>query len=188
VNNADLIERAEIIREKGTNRSRFIRGQVDKYTWEDIGSSFLPSDLLAAVLMGQLRRSRQIQRERKTVWDFYNSHLQKGVSKSWFDLAQAPDYEHEQNQHMFYILLKSEDERSRLIEHLKDQGIFAVFHYIPLHSSPGGLRFGRTSGTLALTDDISSRLLRLPLYPGIRGKAKRVVKGIETFFSQVNIS
>jgi dTDP-4-amino-4,6-dideoxygalactose transaminase len=185
VNNTELIERAEIIREKGTNRSRFIRGQVDKYTWEDIGSSFLPSDLLAAVLMGQLRRSKSIQLQRNKVWDFYDSNLQRGVSKGWFELARAPDYEHEQNQHMFYILLKSGDDRSRLIEHLRDKGIFAVFHYIPLHCSPAGVRFGRTSGSLAITDDISSRLLRLPLYPGVRRKAKRVVKEIENFFTDV---
>jgi dTDP-4-amino-4,6-dideoxygalactose transaminase len=183
VNNTEFIERAEIIREKGTNRSRFLRGQVDKYTWEDIGSSFLPSDLLAAVLMGQLRRSKGIQLQRKKVWEFYDANLERGVSKGWFELPRAPEYEHEQNQHMFFILLKSEDDRTRLIEYLRGKGVFAVFHYTPLHSSPGGVRFGRTSGSLVVTDDISSRLLRLPLYPGVGRKAKRVIKEIENFFT-----
>lgn len=184
VNNAELIQRAEIIREKGTNRSRFIRGEVDKYTWEDIGSSFLPSDLLAAVLLGQLRRSKKIQRQRKKAWDFYNENLAAGESKGWFKLAQAPDYDHEQNQHMFYILLDSEEVRSRLIKHLRTKGIFAVFHYVPLHSSPAGLQFGRASGTLNVTDDVSSRLLRLPLYSGMRGRERRVVREINAYFTQ----
>jgi dTDP-4-amino-4,6-dideoxygalactose transaminase len=188
VNNAELIQRAEIIREKGTNRSRFVRGEVDKYTWEDIGSSFLPSDLLAAVLLGQLMRSKRIQRERKKVWDFYKSNLAAGDSKGWFKLAQAPEYEHEQNQHMFYILLESEEVRSRLIEHLRAKGIFAVFHYVPLHSSPAGLRFGRASGTLSATDDVSSRLLRLPLHSDMRGGEKRVVREIKAYFNRAELS
>lgn len=188
VNNAELVERAEIIREKGTNRSRFIRGEVDKYTWEDMGSSFLPSDLLAAVLLAQLRRSKKIQRQRKKAWDFYKEKLAAGESKGWFKLAQAPDYDHEQNQHMFYILLDSEEVRSRLIKHLRTKGIFAVFHYVPLHSSPAGLQFGRASGTLNVTDDVSSRLLRLPLYSGMRGRERRVVREIKAYFTQAEQS
>jgi len=184
VNNTELIQRSEIIREKGTNRSRFIRGEVDKYTWEDIGSSYLPSDLLAAVLLGQLRRSKRIQRQRKKVWDFYNSTLATGESRGWFKLAQAPEYDHEQNQHMFYVLLESENGRSRIIEHLRSKGIYAVFHYVPLHSSPGGLRYGRAAGTLEVTDDISSRLLRLPLFSGMRGSERRVVREIEAYFTR----
>ena len=188
VNNAELVQRAEIIREKGTNRSRFIRGEVDKYTWEDIGSSFLPSDLLAAVLLGQLRRSKRIRRQRKKVWDFYKENLAAGESKGWFKLAQAPDYDHEQNQHMFYILVDSEEARSRLIKHLRTKGVFAVFHYVPLHSSPAGLRFGRALGTLAVTVDVSSRLLRLPLYSGMRGQEKRVVREIKAYFTRAALT
>jgi dTDP-4-amino-4,6-dideoxygalactose transaminase len=185
INNTRFVERAEIVREKGTNRARFLRGQVDKYTWEDIGSSFLPSDLLAALLYGQLRRSNRIQKQRKKAWDFYRKSLADGESKGWFEIERKANYEHEHNYHMFYLLLNSPQERTDLIEHLRQKGIYSVFHYVPLHSSPAGLMYGRVSGDLSVTDEVSKRLIRLPLYSGVRGRASRVVKEVARYFRSV---
>jgi dTDP-4-amino-4,6-dideoxygalactose transaminase len=182
VNNKKFLDRAEIIREKGTNRSRFLRGQVDKYTWEDIGSSYLPSDLLAALLFAQLERVDQIQRLRKQAWEHYNQALQEGVRNGWFDLGVAPSYEHEQNYHMFYLIMRSSIERDNLIEYLKLEGIQAAFHYVPLHSSPAGLKYARTQGEMKFTDDLSARLVRLPLYSGMNGKEEVVSAKVLSFF------
>lgn len=184
VNNMKFADRAEIIREKGTNRSRFIRGQVDKYTWEDIGSSYLPSDILAALLLAQLERVEEIQGLRKRAWEHYHQVLQEGVRNGWFELGVAPGYEHAQNHHMFYLIMRSSTERNDLIEYLKLDGIQAAFHYVPLHSSPAGLKYARTHGDLKVTDDLSARIVRLPLYSGMNGKETIVSKRVLNFFER----
>ena len=183
INNESFIARAEIIREKGTNRSRFLRGQVDKYTWEDIGSSFLPSDILAALLYAQLERVDEIHGLRKQAWDHYHRALQEGIRMGWFELAKAPAYEHGHNHHMFYLIMRTTMERDDLIEFLKQCGIQATFHYVPLHSSPAGIRFARTHGPMTYTDDLSSRLVRLPLFSGMNGAEKVVAEKVLEFFA-----
>lgn len=157
------ITKAEIIREKGTNRSQFIRGQVDKYTWQDMGSSILPSDILAAYLYAQLEIAEEINRNRIESWSKYYDLLTPLKQSGKLDLPYIPsDCVH--NAHMFYIKCKDINERSKLIDYLKSCGIMAIFHYIPLHSSPAGLKFGVFSGEDVYTTKESERLLRLPLY------------------------
>jgi dTDP-4-amino-4,6-dideoxygalactose transaminase len=161
INDPTLIERAEIVREKGTNRSRFHRGQVDKYTWVDVGSSYLPSELTAAFLLAQLEESAAITASRRRVWDWYHEALEPLEREGMLERPGTGGA----NAHIYFVLLPSLGKRTALIERLKSNGISAVFHYVPLHSSPAGLRYGRTAGSLAVTDDISDRLLRLPLWP-----------------------
>ncbi|MGL4866187.1 MAG: dTDP-4-amino-4,6-dideoxygalactose transaminase [Cetobacterium sp.] len=160
------IERAEIIREKGTNRSRFFRGQVDKYSWVDIGSSYLPSELNAAYLFAQLEEANNINNNRLTSWNLYNEGLKELELNGNIQLPKIPeDCKH--NAHMFYIKCKNLDERTELIDYLKQNNILSVFHYIPLHSSEAGLEFSRFCGEDKYTTRESERLLRLPLYYGI---------------------
>ncbi len=166
INDARYIERAEIIRDKGTNRSRFFRGQTDKYTWVDIGSSFLPSDILAAYLYGQLLAREEIQAARKKIWHRYNVELQAWAEAHDVSLPFVPS-DCEQPYHMFYILLPALAVRSALISHLEKRGINAVFHYQPLHLSAMGRIFGGRAGDCPVTEDISERLLRLPFYNGM---------------------
>jgi dTDP-4-amino-4,6-dideoxygalactose transaminase len=161
-----IIERAEIIREKGTNRSKFHRGEVDKYTWVDIGSSYLPSDLLAAFLYAQLEKLDEIQKMRINVWNTYYSALKPFEDKGKIRLPVVPDYA-DHNAHLFYILFNDEQTRDRIMNLLKGEGIHAVFHYIPLHSSPVGLGLGYRNGDLPVTEEMSGRLLRLPMYAGM---------------------
>ena len=163
INDPQHIERAEIIREKGTNRSRFFRGQVDKYTWVDIGSSYLPSDILAAFLYAQLEARDQIQASRQRIWHYYNDHLQAWAAANNVRLPIVPAH-CEQPFHMFYLLLPSLAQRQGLIEHLKGHGILSVFHYLPLHLSDMGRKFGGQPGDCPVTEDVSDRLLRLPFY------------------------
>lgn len=163
INDPQYIERAEIIREKGTNRSRFFRGQVDKYTWVDIGSSYLPSDILAAFLYAQLEARDQIQVRRQRIWHYYNDHLQAWAAANDVRLSIVPAH-CEQPFHMFYLLLPSLEQRQALIEHLKGHGILSVFHYLPLHLSDMGRKFGGQPGDCPVTEDVSDRLLRLPFY------------------------
>ena len=163
INDPQYIERAEIIREKGTNRSRFFRGQVDKYTWVDIGSSYLPSDILAAFLYAQLEARDQIQVRRQRIWHYYNDHLQDWAAANDVRLSIVPAH-CEQPFHMFYLLLPSLEQRQALIEHLKGHGILSVFHYLPLHLSDMGRKFGGQPGDCPVTEDVSDRLLRLPFY------------------------
>jgi dTDP-4-amino-4,6-dideoxygalactose transaminase len=160
VNDPSLIERAEIVREKGTNRSRFHRGQVDKYTWVDIGSSYLPSELTAAFLLAQLEQSVEITTARRRVWDWYHAVLEPLETEGRLVRPSTGGA----NAHIYFILLPSLEERTALIDAFKRDGISAVFHYVPLHSSPGGRRYGRTAGPLPVTEDVSDRLLRLPLW------------------------
>ncbi|GIM45639.1 dTDP-4-amino-4,6-dideoxygalactose transaminase [Collibacillus ludicampi] len=163
INDERLIERAEIIREKGTNRSKFFRGQVDKYTWVDLGSSYLPSELNAAYLYAQLEEAAEIHRRRMHKWNMYYERLQPLAEQGVLDLPVIPDgCEH--NAHMFYIKVKDLDERTRLIAFLKEHGVMSVFHYVPLHSSQAGQRFGRFHGEDRFTTRESERLLRLPLF------------------------
>jgi len=163
---ADLVLRAEIIREKGTDRSRFFRGEVDKYTWQDIGSSFLPSDIIAAFLWAQLEEAERITRERMAIWQRYHEMLapleQHGLLRRPIVPAHC-----QHNGHMYYVLLSPEIDRQIVLDELKKNGIHAVFHYIPLHSSPAGMRFGRAHGDLALTTSLSQRLIRLPMWIGL---------------------
>lgn len=163
INDIALVERAEILREKGTNRSRFFRGMVDKYTWVDIGSSWLPSDLLAAYLYAQLEQRDDIQARRKRIWQYYWDHLQAWAGAHGVRLPVVPDH-CEQPCHMFYLLMPSQAERQALIDHLKKHGILSVFHYLPLHLSDMGQRFGGQPGDCPVTEDVSERLLRLPFY------------------------
>lgn len=166
INNEEYAERAEIIREKGTNRSRFFRGQVDKYTWVDEGSSYLPSELNAAYLYPQLEQAEIINNDRLASWSRYYEMLKPLADKGHIELPFVPDY-CKHNAHMFYIKAKDLEERTRLIAHLKEQGITAVFHYVPLHTSPAGKEYGRFNGKDNYTTKESDRLLRLPMYYGL---------------------
>jgi dTDP-4-amino-4,6-dideoxygalactose transaminase len=180
----NLTERAEIIREKGTNRSKFWRGQVDKYTWVDIGSSYLPSELNAAYLYAQLQDIDKINSDRLNTWNRYNEGLKPLAEKGVIELPFIPEA-CEHNAHMFYVKARDIDERSRLIEYLKANDISAVFHYIPLHSSPAGREFGRFFGANRYTTKERERLLRLPMYYGLTtDDCARVIEVINEFFKK----
>jgi dTDP-4-amino-4,6-dideoxygalactose transaminase len=164
---SNMIERAEILREKGTNRSKFWRGEVDKYTWVDTGSSYLPSDILAAFLYAQLDKLDEIQENRLSVWNTYYRRLKEFEDAGIIRLPVVPDYA-EHNAHLFYVLFHDEPTRDQAMHTLKKQGVHAVFHYIPLHSAPMGRRYGYCEGDLPVTEGLSRRLLRLPMYAGMR--------------------
>lgn len=171
----DLIERAEIIREKGTNRSRFLRGQVDKYTWVDIGSSFLPGELVAAFLYGQLEQEPQIRKVRLGLFDQYKAAFADLAARERVALPREPQ-DVTGNGHMFYLMMRDIDDRDAFIAHLRQSDIIAPFHYVPLHSAPGGRRFGRAAeSALPVTDDTYERLVRLPLYYTLGNQIDRVV-------------
>lgn len=177
------IEQAEIIREKGTNRSKFFRGQIDKYTWVDAGSSYLPSELNAAYLWAQLERADIIFKDRMNSWNLYYDLLTPLANKGLLELPYIPE-ECEHNAHMFYIKVKDIKERTELIEYLKEKEINAVFHYIPLHSSPAGIRYGEFFGEDKYTTAESERLLRLPLYYGLKEESIRYIADcLEKFWS-----
>jgi dTDP-4-amino-4,6-dideoxygalactose transaminase len=181
INNPHLIERAEIIREKGTNRSRFFRGQVDKYTWVDIGSSYLLSDILAAFLYAQLEAREYIQARRKQIWETYFCEMQGWAFENGVKLPTIPDY-CEQSYHMFYLVVASLEKRQALIEYLKNRGILSVFHYLPLHLSDMGRGFGGKEGDCPVTEDISDRLLRLPFFNSMTDEEQAcVIAAIKDF-------
>jgi dTDP-4-amino-4,6-dideoxygalactose transaminase len=163
LNDTKYIGRAEILREKGTNRSRFFRGQVDKYSWVDIGSSYVMSDVLAAFLYGQLEVWQQIQDKRRRIWEYYDRHLGDWARERGIRRPIVPPH-CDQAYHMYYLLLPAEEQRTLLIEHLKKRGILSVFHYLPLHLSEMGRKFGGKPGACPVTEDVSNRLLRLPFY------------------------
>jgi dTDP-4-amino-4,6-dideoxygalactose transaminase len=166
VNDAALADRAEVIREKGTNRSAFFRGQVDKYTWVDVGSSYLPGELIAAFLWAQLQQGEDITRRRLGVWNHYHAGLASLEQRGWIRRPIVPaDCTH--NAHMYYVLLPSLAARQEVIRRMREAGVAPVFHYVPLHSSPAGRRFGRTATPMTHTDALSDRLLRLPLWIGV---------------------
>lgn len=184
LNNEKLIERAEIIREKGTNRSKFFRGEVDKYTWVDVGSSFLPSDLQAAFLYAQLENMDKITSLRSQHFNYYYKALTPLAISGKIKLPSVPN-KCQSNGHLFYIILEDEYSRDALMNYLKERGILAVFHYIALHLSPVGKQFGYSKGQLPVTESLSARLLRLPLYYEItENEQKEVVKSINDFFME----
>ena len=167
INDERFVERAEIIREKGTNRSSFFRGQIDKYTWADIGSSYLPGEITAAFLWAQLLEAETITNARLEIWNQYHNELTALEDKGLLRRPIIPENT-KHNGHIYYIILESLAERTNVIDRLKKKNINAVFHYVPLHSSPGGLKFCRTHGSLLVTDNLADRLLRLPLWLGFQ--------------------
>ena len=174
INDPNLVERAEIIREKGTNRSRFFRGQVDKYTWVDIGSSYLPSDMLAAFLYAQLEQREKIQLHRKQVWEIYAAGLKDWAAAHNVRLPFVPAH-CEQAYHMFYLLLPTLDLRQKMISFLRERGIYSVFHYLPLHVSDMGQRFGGKEGDCPVTECVSDQLLRLPFHNALTSNEQEIV-------------
>ncbi|MBK4784409.1 MAG: dTDP-4-amino-4,6-dideoxygalactose transaminase [Pantoea sp. Pent] len=183
INEAKLIERAEIIREKGTNRRQFFRGQVDKYTWRDIGSSYLMADLQAAYLWAQLEAAERINQQRLRLWQNYYDALQPLAASGGIALPAVPA-SCRNNAHMFYLKLRDSEDRQALINWMKEAEILTVFHYIPLHSSPAGARFGRFHGTDAFTTRESERLLRLPLFYNLSDNNQRtVISSLLSFFA-----
>ncbi len=178
VNDDRFTERAEIIREKGTNRSQFFRGQIDKYTWVDIGSSYLPGEVIAAFLWAQMEEAQNITQRRLDIWQRYHAALAPLEVAGKLRRPIIPQgCQH--NAHMYYILLESLEKRTEAIARLKEQNILAVFHYVPLHSSPAGKKYGRASGELRHTDDLSDRLLRLPLWVGMDEAQERVIAQLQ---------
>lgn len=185
INNENFLERAEIIREKGTNRSKFFRGEVDKYTWVDTGSSFLPSDIIAAFLFGQLENVKEITFKRIAIWNKYNEFFRQFEEKGYIKRPFIPE-NCRHNAHMYYVLFDNLSLRSKFIEYLKKNDIFPVFHYIPLHSSPAGLKFGRTATKMDITDKISDTLVRMPLFYELSDeKLFKIFNVVSKFFDEV---
>lgn len=178
----EMIEEAEIIREKGTNRSKFFRGQIDKYTWVNAGSSYLPSELNAAYLWAQLEKAEEIYDDRMHTWDCYYDRLKVLEEEGNIELPYVPEH-CKHNAHMFYIKAKDIEERTALIDFLKSKGILAVFHYIPLHTAPAGMKYGRFHGEDRYTTKESERLLRLPLYYGLEEeKVEYICEMVKEFY------
>ena len=184
INDPAYIEKAEILREKGTNRSKFFRGEIDKYTWVDFGDSYLPSELNAAYLWAQLERADDINEARLEAWNRYYQTLKPLADAGKIDLPAIPEgCIH--NAHMFYVKCRNLQERTQLLQYLKNRDILAVFHYIPLHSAPAGLKFGRFAGEDRYTTTESERLLRLPMYYGLSEQDQEtVVSEIRGFFCE----
>ena len=182
INNAAYNERAEILREKGTNRSKFFRGQIDKYTWMNYGSSYLPSELNAAYLWAQLEKADEIYNSRMWAWGYYHQELAEMQKAGYIELPNIPEgCVH--NGHMYYVKTKDLEERSVLIKYMNDRDVNCVFHYIPLHSAPAGLKFGRFAGEDRYTTKESERLMRLPMWYGITEKeTEQVVKTLKAFY------
>lgn len=181
INDARFVERAEILRDKGTNRQKFFRGEVDKYTWVDVGSSYVPSEICSAFLYGQLELLDPIAQRRQDIYQFYYEHLKPLEEEGLLRLPATPA-DCTSNYHMFHVLLPDMDTRDGLLEHLKSQGIHAVFHYVPLHSSPMGRKFGFKEGDLPVTEDLSRRLVRLPFYHDIgKEEQMRVVEETKVY-------
>lgn len=172
------VEQAEILREKGTNRSRFFRGQIDKYTWVDLGSSYLPSELVAAFLAAQLEEATSILQRRMQVWNKYHAWAERWEAKGLVRRPVIPGH-CSHNAHMFYLLLPDLVSRTRFIAALRADGITAVFHYVPLHSSPAGIRFGRTARPLPVTDRQSERIVRMPLWIGVEDHLDRILSSAD---------
>jgi len=181
INDPEYIERAEILREKGTNRARFFRGEIDKYSWVDKGSSYVISDILAAFLYGQLFRAEEIQSKRRASWEYYNEKLNLWADKNKVQLPSIPE-DCNQAYHMFYMIMPDLQARTRFLEYLNQRGINAVFHYLPLHASEMGLKLGRTGSSCATSSDISDRIVRLPFYNGLtREDLESVVNAVTEF-------
>lgn len=177
VNDPAMVMRAEIIREKGTDRSRFFRGEVDKYTWQETGSSFLPGELIAAFLWAQLEEADRITQRRLASWQRYHDLLKPLEARGILRCPIVPE-KCQHNAHMYYVLLSPVSDRQAVLNEFRRNEIWAVFHYVPLHSSPAGQRYGRVQGTLPVTDSISERLIRLPLFVGLTGEQQEEVVGV----------
>ena len=178
INDDRWVERAEILHEKGTNRGLFFRGEVDKYTWVDVGSSYVMSDLNAAFLWAQLEHAEEITRRRLAIWHQYHAAFESLETVGWLQRPTIPST-CRHNAHMYYLLMNDREERDALIDRLDERGVNAVFHYVPLHSAPAGVRFGRAAGPLPVTDAASDRLLRLPLFAGLdEVGTKRVIDAV----------
>jgi len=183
VNNPAMVARAEIVREKGTNRSQFFRGQVDKYTWVDVGSSYLPGEIVAAFLWAQLQEATSITQRRLDIWGDYHAAFQKLETLGRIRRPLIPtDCAH--NAHMYYLLLRDLDDRSAFIDQMKAEGIGCVFHYVPLHSSPAGKRYGRAHGELPITSELSDRLVRLPLWIGMRNQIPEIIEKCRSYLTK----
>jgi dTDP-4-amino-4,6-dideoxygalactose transaminase len=183
VNNADYKTEAEIIREKGTDRSRFFRGEVDKYTWQSVGSSYLPGELLAAFLYEQMCSAVSITNMRLKIWQRYHDAFAANENSGKLRRPIIPEgCVH--NAHMYYVLLPSETARTQLVQKLKELGIMAVIHYVPLHNAPAGKRFSRSHGSMQVTEDLSARLLRLPLWVGLSDEQQELVISTVSDFSR----
>lgn len=163
LNDESFSQRAEIIREKGTNRSQFFRGEIDKYTWRDIGSSYLPSDMLAGFLYAQLEERQHIMEHRRRIWEYYNEALKEWAASKGVYLPIVPEY-CKQSYHMFYMIMPTAEMQQDFIEYMKSSGILCVFHYLPLHLSEMGMRYGAKSGDCPVTEDVSRRIVRLPFF------------------------
>ena len=185
INAPEFVDRAEIIREKGTNRSRFFRGQVDKYTWVDIGSSYLPGEVISAFLWGQMQDAEGITERRRDIWQRYHNGFERLEKNESLRRPIIPEgCEH--NGHMYYLILRDADERSRFIDFMKQRGILCVFHYVPLHSSPFGKSCGQIAGDCVRTDDLSSRLVRLPFWVGVEDVQDRIIDAVADFFGKAS--
>lgn len=181
INDLNYVDRAEIIREKGTNRARFFRGMIDKYTWVDIGSSYLPSDILAAILYGQMEHWKEIQAKRQAIWEYYDQHLKTWANKNGIQIPYIPDY-CEQSFHMYYLIMPNLETRQSLMAHMREQGIISVFHYQPLHLSEMGRKFGGKEGDCPVTENVGDTLLRLPFYNNLTfNDQDRVIQSILDF-------
>ncbi|MCI5114373.1 MAG: dTDP-4-amino-4,6-dideoxygalactose transaminase [Candidatus Electrothrix sp. AW1] len=181
INDPTLVERAEIIREKGTNRSQFFRGQVDKYTWVDIGSSYLPGEIVAAFLWAQMEEAKAITQRRLAIWNRYHEAFKPLEDRGRVRRPVVPDgCAH--NAHMYYLLMRDLDDRTRFIEAMKQQEITCVFHYVPLHSAPFGTKVARKHGKLNVTSEMADRIVRLPLWVGLEQQQEKVIERVEHFF------
>jgi dTDP-4-amino-4,6-dideoxygalactose transaminase len=183
LNKPELMERAEIIREKGTNRSRYFRGQVDKYSWVDLGSSFLPGELVAAFLAAQLEEEDHIRTTRLALWQRYDEVLRPLASNGRISVPHVPDH-CTTNGHIYYLLLRDLDDRTAFIRYMEAVDIATPFHYVPLHSAEAGRRFGRAAGPMTVTDDIANRLVRLPSFLSLGDDAERVIERALSFLRQ----
>lgn len=182
LNDRKIIDKAEVVWEKGTNRSKFFRGEVDKYSWVDIGSSYLPGEIVAAFLLAQLEEARKLTKKRIGLWNKYHNGLET-LEKGGYIRRPIIPLEIKHNGHLYYILTNNPKTREKLIEFLRKKSILAVFHYVPLHSSPAGKRYGRTVGRLPVTESVSSRLLRLPLFYDLkRQEIEFVIESVQDFF------
>ena len=184
VKDKELLKKAEIIREKGTDRSRFIRGEVDKYSWQSAGSSYLPSDILSALLFAQTERFEEIMEKRLNVWNKYHKGLEASEKDGFIKRPFIPDYSNH-NAHMYYFLAENNEIRNDMLKYLKDKGIWAVFHYIPLHTSPMGESFGYKKGDLPITENIASRVIRLPMYADLTdAETEYIIEAVTKYYNK----
>jgi dTDP-4-amino-4,6-dideoxygalactose transaminase len=185
INKSEFIERAEIIREKGTNRSKFFRGEVDKYTWVDVGSSYLPGEIIAAFLLAQIEEVKEITKRRLKIWNTYHTSLKSLEDKGIVRRPTIPeDCEH--NAHLYYLVVNTGKSRDKLIKYLKQKNILAIFHYVPLHSSNAGKKFGRHVGDMKVTNSTSDTLIRLPIYYELTAaEVEYICTSINDFFLKI---